>query len=34
MNDNGIMIRKCGTMEVFNRQAEEFPTFRLAQASI
>jgi hypothetical protein len=34
MKDNGIKIRKCGTMEVFNRQAENFPEFRLAQAAM
>lgn len=34
MNNNEIKIRKCGTMEVYNRQAENFPEFRLAQSSI
>jgi hypothetical protein len=29
-----LKIRKCGTMEVFNRQVEAFPSFRQAQASI
>jgi len=30
----GIRVRKCATMEVFNRQVEAFPAFRSAQASI
>jgi hypothetical protein len=34
MNTTPIKIRKCGTMEVYNRQAENFPEFRLAQSSI
>jgi hypothetical protein len=34
MKDTEIKIRKCGTMEVYNRQVENFPEFRLAQASI
>jgi hypothetical protein len=31
---DGIKIRKCATMEVYNRQAEAFPEYRRAQASI
>ena len=34
MENNPHKLRKCGTMEVFNRQAEAFPEFRRAQASI
>lgn len=34
MKNAQIKIRKCGTMEVYNRQAENFPEFRLAQSSI
>jgi hypothetical protein len=30
----GTKVRNCATMEVFNRQAEAFPEFRRAQASI
>jgi hypothetical protein len=30
----GIKVRNCATMEVFNRQVEAFPEFRRAQASI
>ena len=29
-----VKIRSCGTMEVFNRQAELFPEYRLTQARI
>ncbi len=32
--EDGIKIRHCATMEVFNRQAEVFPEYRKAQASI
>lgn len=31
---DGIRVRNCATMEVFNRQVEAFPEFRRAQASI
>jgi hypothetical protein len=34
MKDSSTKIRRCGTMEVFNRQAENFPEFRRNQASI
>ena len=30
----GIKVRNCATMEVYNRQVEAFPEFRRAQASI
>lgn len=32
--EDGTKIRHCATMEVFNRQAELFPEYRRAQASI
>ncbi|WP_432709134.1 zinc metalloprotease [Pedobacter sp.] len=31
---DGIKVRNCATMEVFNRQVEAFPEYRRAQASI
>ncbi|MEJ7559821.1 MAG: zinc metalloprotease [Pedobacter sp.] len=34
MKETEMKIRKCGTMEVYNRQVENFPEFRRAQATI